>query len=56
MPAQTTDLKITESKKSLKLINSNNLKEHHLGIKKLHLNRKGNNVFGKNLLKIIEGY
>ena len=31
------------------------MKENHLGIKKLHLNRKGNTLFAKNLLNFIEG-
>ena len=31
------------------------MKENHLDIKKLHLNRKSNSIFAKNLLKIIEG-
>ena len=41
--------------KNIKLILNNNLKEEHLGIKKLHLNRKGNTVFARNLLNFIEG-
>ena len=36
-------------------INHDNVKENHLGVKKLHLNRKGNSVFAKNLLNFIEG-
>ena len=43
------------SQKSLRLINHDNIKENHLGVKKLHLNRKGNSVFAKNLLNFIEG-
>ena len=31
------------------------MKENYLGIKKLHLNRKGNTLFAKNLLNFIEG-
>ena len=41
--------------KNLNLISNDNIKEEHLGIKKLHLNRKGNNIFAKNLLNFIEG-
>ena len=41
--------------KNIKLILNNNLKEEHFGIKKLHLNRKGNTVFARNLLNFIEG-
>ena len=41
--------------KNIKLILNDNLKEDHLGIKKLHWNRKGNTVFAKNLLNFIEG-
>ena len=39
--------------KSIKLSNDN-IKEEHLGIKKLYLNRIGNSVFAKNLLNFIE--
>ena len=44
------------SQKNIDLINNNNLKENHLGIKKLHLKRKGNTLFAKNLLNFIEGH
>ena len=44
------------SQKNIGLLNNDNLKETHLGIKKLHLNRKGNTVFAKNLLNFIEGH
>ena len=40
--------------KNIRLIDDENLKENQLGIKKLHLNRKGNILFAKNLLKFIE--
>ena len=43
------------NQKNIHLILNDNIKENHLGIKKLHLNRKGNNIFAKNLLNIIEG-
>ena len=36
--------------KNIKLIINDNLKEEHLGIKKLHLNRKGNTAFARNFL------
>ena len=42
------------SQKKLSLIDHNNIKESHLSIKKLHLNRKGNSLFAKNLLSFIE--
>ena len=42
------------SQKNLRLINHDNIKENHLGVKKLHLNRKGNSLFAKNLLNFIE--
>ena len=41
--------------KNINLIPNDNIKEEHLGVKKLHLNRKGNSVFAKNLLNFIEG-
>ena len=41
--------------KNIKLILNDKLKEEHLGIKKLHLKRKGNTVFARNLLNFIEG-
>ena len=41
--------------KNINLIPNNNIKEEHLGVKKLHLNRKGNSIFAKNLLNFIEG-
>ena len=44
------------SQKNVDLINNDNLKENHLGIKKLHLNRKGNTLFAHNLLNFIEGH
>ena len=43
------------NKKNIQLILNDNIKAEHLGIKKLHLNRKGNSIFAKNLLNIIEG-
>ena len=42
-------------RKNINLISNDNIKEEHLGIKKLHLNRKGNSIFAKNLLNFIEG-
>ena len=41
--------------KNINLISNDNIKEEHLGIKILHLNRKGNSIFAKNLLNFIEG-
>ena len=35
-------------KKKIGLIRNENLKENHVGIKKLHLNRKSNSLFAKN--------
>ena len=49
-------LKNYYSHKNVSLVNNENLKENHLGIKKLHLNRKGNTLFAKNLLNFKEGY
>ena len=48
-------LKSFYKQKNIKLILNDNLKEEHLGIKKLRLNRKGNTVFARNLLNFIEG-
>ena len=41
--------------KNLDLIVNNNLKENHLVKKKLHLNRKDDSIFAKNLIDFIEG-
>ena len=41
--------------KNINLISNDNIKEEHLGIKKLHLNKKGNCIFSKNLLNFVEG-
>ena len=43
------------NQKNIHFILNDNIKEEHLGIKKLHLNRNGNSIFAKNLLKFIEG-
>ena len=43
------------NQKNIHLILNDNIKEEHLGIKNLYLNRKGNNIFAKNLLHIIGG-
>ena len=40
---------------NIRLLSNDNIKEEHLGIKKLHLNKKGNSAFAKNLLSFIEG-
>ena len=42
------------NQKNIPLINNANIKEEHLGVKKLHLNRRGNSLFAKNLLGFIE--
>ena len=41
--------------KNIDFLSNENIKEEHLGIKKLHLNRKGNSIFAKNLLNCING-
>ena len=41
------------TKTNLDYIENNNIKEEHLGNKKLHLNKKGNTVFANNLLKYL---
>ena len=41
------------SQTNLDYIENNNIKEEHLGNKKLHLNKKGNTVFANNLLKYL---
>ena len=53
------DKNVTETNKRLKNycrqkdIGYSNITEDSLGIKKLHLNRKGNNFFANNLLKYL---
>ena len=42
------------NQKNILLIDNGNIKEEHLGVKKLHLNRRGNSLFVKNLLDFIE--
>ena len=42
------------NQKNISLIDNGNIKEEHLGVKKLHLNRRGNSLFAKNLLGFIE--
>ena len=41
------------SQKNIDFIENTNLKEEHLGNKKLHLNKRGNTVFASNLLKYL---
>ena len=41
--------------KNLGFIENSNLKDNHLAAKKLHLNRKGDSIFAKNLINFIEG-
>ena len=42
------------NQKNIPLIDNGNIKEEHLGVKKLHLIRRGNYLFGKSLLGFIE--
>ena len=51
-----TRMKILCQQKDIDLINNFILEEHHLGIKKLHLNNKGNSDFAKNNLHFIESW
>ena len=37
-------------------IDKGNIKESHLGMKKLHLNKKGNSFLAKNLPNYVENY
>ena len=48
------DSKIFVIRKNMSLLDNNHLREEHLGVKKLHLNRRGNSFFAKNLLGFIE--
>ena len=43
------------NQKNINLMLNDKIKEEHLGIKELHLNRKGNSVFAKYLLNFTEG-
>ena len=45
---------IRKGKPNIGLIDNCNLKEHHLGTKKLRSNNKGNSAFAKNILPFIE--
>ena len=47
-------LNIFSRQKKINLISNDNIKEEHLGIKKLHLNSKGNSISATNLLNFIE--
>ena len=42
------------NQKNIPLIDNGNIKEEHLGVKKLQLNRRGNSLFAKNILGFIE--
>ena len=42
------------NQKKIPLIDNDNINEKQLGVKKLHLNRRGNSLFAKNLLGFIE--
>ena len=48
------DLKTFVTRKKFPLIDNDNINEKQLGVKKLHLNRRGNSLFAKNLLGFIE--
>ena len=55
LPLDTnSQLKNFCNQKNIKLILNGNLKQEHLGVNKLHLNRKGDSAFAKNLLNFIE--
>ena len=41
------------NQKNIPLIDNGNIKGEHLGVKKLNLNRRGNSIFAKNLLRFI---
>ena len=41
------------SQTNIECIENNNVKEEHLGKKKFHLNKRGNNIFANNLLKFL---
>ena len=41
------------SQKNIDFIDNSNLKEEHLGQKKLHLNKKGNSILAKKILKFL---
>ena len=42
------------SQTNIEYIENNNIKEEHLGKKKLHLNKRKNTVFENNLLKFLQ--
>ena len=42
------------NQKNISLIDNGNIKEEHLGVKKLYLNRRGNSLLAKSLLDFIE--
>ena len=42
-------------RKDRKKLEKSRADKNHLGIKKLHVNRKGNTLFAKNLLNFIQG-
>ena len=41
------------NQKNIDYIDNTNIKEDHLGNKKLHLNKRGNSVFAQNLLRYL---
>ena len=44
------------NQKNIEYIDNSNIKEDHLGVKKFHLNKKGNSVLAKNFLKYLRMY
>ena len=46
-------LKIYCSQKNIDFIQNSNIMEEHLGVKKLHLNKKGNSLLANNFLKYL---
>ena len=54
MPDTNARLKNFYTKKGIGFIDNKNLKEAHLGKKKLHLNKTGNRVFAKMVLSYIK--
>ena len=50
-PKKPTQIRV--SQKNTDYIDDSNIKEDHLGIKKIHLNKRGNSVFAKNLLRYL---
>ena len=47
-------MKNFRQRKGIGYIDNNNITENYLGMKKLHLNSKGNTAFAKNMINLIE--